>query len=124
MRRITTAIFLFVLAVLAVLASSCDEPANKAEAEARKYAEKHNWEVKTLSCTNQDSDDDGYATCSIKYRDLDEQADLRAAAKARGENEAAVFAPLHKKDIECAASWGPSTDSGCKDKVKVKTLLH
>jgi len=70
---------------------SCTSNSGEAEAEARKYAASLGVEIKGVSCTDRDTDHDGYVSCSISYND----------------NGKLAITP-----VECATRW--STNSGCK----------
>ena len=70
---------------------SCQSNADTAEVEAQAYAKKLGLEVVGVSCTDQDSDNDGYVSCSVSHR----------------ENGKLTIQP-----VECAKKW--STNSGCK----------
>lgn len=45
----------------------CTSNEGTADEEARKYATQLGLEVKGVSCTNQDTDHDGYVSCSISH---------------------------------------------------------
>jgi prepilin-type N-terminal cleavage/methylation domain-containing protein len=70
---------------------SCQSNTDTAEAEAMTYSKKLGLEVVGVSCTDQDSDNDGYVSCSVSHR----------------ENGKLTIQP-----VECAKKW--STNSGCR----------
>ena len=69
----------------------CTSSSDEAEVAAKAYAQKLGLEVAGVSCTDQDSDGDGYVSCSISH-------------KENGK--------LSVQPVECAAKW--SMNSGCK----------
>jgi hypothetical protein len=89
---------LFVVGILAIVAifivrfaTGCSDNGSTAEDEARKYAKSLGLEIKGVSCTERDSDGDGYVSCSISHN----------------ENGSVAIMP-----VECAIKW--SANSGCK----------
>jgi prepilin-type N-terminal cleavage/methylation domain-containing protein len=69
----------------------CTSNEGSAEEEARKYGMQLGLEVKGVSCTNRDTDGDGYVSCSISHN----------------ENGKLSIMP-----VECAVKFG--MNSGCK----------
>lgn len=69
----------------------CQSNSGTAEEEAQAYAKKLGLEVVGVSCTDKDSDDDGYVSCSVSHK----------------ENGKLAIQP-----VECATKW--SVNSGCK----------
>ena len=86
-----------IIGIIVVLAggfifNSCSSSKGTAEDEARKYGVSLGLEVKGVSCTNRDTDGDGYVSCSISYID----------------NGKISIMP-----VECASRWTVNND-GCK----------
>jgi prepilin-type N-terminal cleavage/methylation domain-containing protein len=73
------------------LFKGCTSSSAEAEEAARAYAQKLGLKVIGVSCTDQDSDGDGYVSCSISHN----------------ENGKTAIQP-----VECAAKW--SMNNGCK----------
>jgi prepilin-type N-terminal cleavage/methylation domain-containing protein len=78
--------------VIGFIFRSCSGSQGTAESEARKYGTSLGLEVKGVSCTNRDTDGDGYVSCSISYTD----------------NGKISIMP-----VECASRW-QINNSGCK----------
>lgn len=77
------------------LASSCGKGSEDVEEAAREYAQKMGIRVTGVSCMNNDSDGDGYVSCSLSTKKADGGVEIIP--------------------IECAARW--SFGTGCKAKV-------
>lgn len=69
---------------------------DEAEVEARKYAKSLGMDIKGVSCTDRDTDHDGYVSCSVSYLD-------------NGKTEI--------MPVECAVRW--AMNSGCKSPKQV-----
>lgn len=70
---------------------SCSSSGDEAAAEARKYAQSLGLEIKGVSCTDRDTDNDGYVSCSVSHNDNGK---------------------LEIMPVECAVRWG--MNNGCK----------
>ncbi len=71
--------WLWLLFVIALVACSSRELAT---GEAKQYAADMGYEVLGISCTDIDSDGDGYVTCSVRVKGDTQPLDLQCAAKA------------------------------------------
>lgn len=78
--------------VIGFIFHSCAGSQSTAEDEARKYGTSLSLDVKGVSCTNRDTDGDGYVSCSISYTDNGK---------------------LSIMPVECASRWTINND-GCK----------
>lgn len=82
-------VLLIALGLLAVGCNLKQEAEEQAWAYVEELGEKD--QVEAIVCVNQDSDDDGYVSCTVKKKDGT------------------------KEKIECAAEYGPSLNSGCRE---------
>lgn len=105
LRGLTIIELLIVLSIIGIVIAgiihgfqSCSSQSGSAETEARNYATQLGLSVKGVSCTDRDSDGDGYVSCSVSHV----------------ENGKLTIQP-----VECAIKW--STNSGCKAPKMVST---
>lgn len=85
----------FLFALMAAVVSACEDQKAEATASAKDYAEEMKWDVNAISCVNQDTDGDGYVSCTISVKEGEAKVD---------------------KHVECVGDteFGCSTKSGCR----------
>ncbi len=89
---------------------ACFPSRERATTEAKQYAKDMGYEILGVSCTDIDTDSDGYVTCTVRVK---------------GAQDGIEVEPLN---LQCAAD-GPLSqfNSGCKlslPKLNVKTTVH